>query len=75
MNLLERIDYYRRLWELTLPHISAPQSQDVLRWAAYPLDIVESAIVQASHRFSRDRITDDLEPIDTYRYVTATHAR
>lgn len=72
MTTLENVKHFIRLWKVALPHVAAPSPEDAIRWAMYPVDTVESAILQTARRFSAAKLTPDFTPIRAYKYVTAT---
>lgn len=72
MTILERIETYRKVWRIVLPHLAEPSPEDVARWAVYPIDAVEAAILRTGRRFARSKISIQFDPQQAYRYVTAT---
>lgn len=72
MNILERVEHYRKVWQLVLPHVTVPSREDAVRWGVYPRPAVEAAILRTSKRFAPARITQDFVPEQAYRYATAT---
>lgn len=72
MTKLEQVNQLTRLWRVALPHIAEPSPQDAIRWCLYPMETVESAILQAGKRFTVTKLTADFVPTQAYKYVTAT---
>ena len=72
MTVLQRIENYRAVWAIALPHLAPPSPQDAARWGAYPVSVVETAILRAGRRFSKERVSGSFDPVSAYRYVTAT---
>jgi hypothetical protein len=72
MILLERISNYQSVWTVALPHLPPPSAESAARWGAFPLEVVEAAILRAGRRFAKSRITEDFDPTSACRYVTGT---
>lgn len=72
MNVLEKVKYFAKVWQLALPHIPPPAPEDAARWAVYSSVAVEAAILRTAKRFAPARITHDFVPVQAYRYATAT---
>jgi hypothetical protein len=70
MQLTEKIDYFKQLWRVVLPHVAEPSPQDVARWCDYEPAIVERAMLRTGRRFAKDKIRPGFNPEEAYRYVT-----
>jgi hypothetical protein len=75
MTILEQVVHYQAVWRLILPHIQQPAPEDCARWLAYPVPIVEQALIRSGQRFTQARLDVGFEPSSAYRYVTATANR
>lgn len=73
MTILETISHFQRTWEVLLPHIPTPPSEDAARWVGYPVGAVEQAMIRTARKFSALKI--DPHTFDStvaYRYTTST---
>jgi len=71
VTVLERIDHFKNVWRIALPHIAEPSSEDVARWCIYPLENVEAAILRTVRRFSKEKLASSFTSIEAYKYVTS----
>jgi hypothetical protein len=72
VSALEQITQYQTLWAAVIPHIPPPSPEDVARWFGYQPSAVEHAIMRTARRFARDKVVPDFDPVQAYRFATAT---
>jgi hypothetical protein len=72
MNVIEKIAYYQQVWKVSLPHLPTPLPKDIRYWAEIDPQIVEATILQASNRFAANRIGEQFDVTQVYRWVTGT---
>ena len=72
MNDLERISYFGRVWKELIPHIPAPQPEDVGRWLYYGDRVVMLALLRVRRKFPANQIGPTFDASNAHRYATGT---
>jgi hypothetical protein len=68
MTILQRVDDFKRLWQLMLPSVSMPDDQNIVRWLDTFADPeIEYALNRTRRKFMFLPAT---EPVAIYKYVT-----
>jgi hypothetical protein len=71
MTIVERCTDAQELWKMFLPFVSAPEPQQLARWAnRFPDELIERAFLKTARKFSAKRVRLPLDEADIHRYVT-----
>lgn len=61
----------QELWTVVMPHIPAPELQQMLRWMSRFSDAqLEYAVVRTGRKFAQDRINQPVDPVMPYKYTS-----
>lgn len=72
MNDLERIVYFGRVWKELIPHIPAPQREDIGRWISFDDRSVMLGLLRVARKFPASAIASGFDLLNVYRYATGT---